>query len=655
MIRAIFLVNLLLLISAANLFCQTDERILIRINDTGITAEEFIRLYTKNTGVDDQPDFDSYFSQFMIFRLKVAQAIDEGIDTTASFRREFEGYRNQLARNYLIDNEAREKLLNEVYSRLQFEVNAWHILVECRPEATPEDTLAAYQKAMEVRVRLLQGEPFDIVARAVSDDPLSLANGGNLGWFTATQMIMPFEDAVYNMKIGDISMPVRTPYGYHVIKLSGKRSSSGLIRVAHIMKALPTGASEDAWQNAETEINAIYDRLIKGADFAEVAQTESDHRESAVRGGELEWFRTGDIVQEFTDAALSLSVNDDISKPVRTPFGWHIIKRLDRKPLGSFEDNRAMLETRLSESHLNSIARRSLVEKLKKEYQYSENSEIIDWFIVNTDTMVSSGRNSFYRYDLPEGDLFEFVDGKLTSNSFVELTETNIQAFDGTNAASLIRQMIDNKASEMLLAQEDGKLEEKYPDFRFLVKEFHDGMLLFEINSREVWNKPYTDSIGLSKFYEETKEQYTGEPYADVKIYSLKEPGNIRKLARQVSRHGKKPDGDKRLLDRFNTGKDTTLIITSGRYRLGEYPELDRYLKKRGTNTINWQNMQSVLMVSRAYPAEPKPLEEVRMEVSSAYQDYLEEKWVIQLKKQYTVWINETLLKEIKTKLDGRK
>lgn len=655
MIRVIIFIILSLLISAADMLSQTDESVLIRINDTGITAEEFIRLYTKNTGVDDQTDFDSYFNQFMIFRLKVAQAMDEGIDTTTSFKREFEGYRNQLARNYLTDNEAREKLLREEYARLQSEVNAWHILIGCRPEASPDDTLAAYRKAMEVRVRLLQGEPFEIVARAVSDDPSSLTNGGNLGWFTATQMIMPFEDAVYNMKIGDISMPVRTPYGYHVIKLSGKRSSSGMVRVAHIMKALPPGASEDAWQNAETEINAIYNKLIEGADFEEVAKTESDHKESAVRGGELEWFRTGDIVQEFTDAALSLTKNGDISKPVKTPYGWHIIKRLDRKPLGSFEENRAMLETRISESHLNSIARRALVEKLKKEYQYSENREMINWFIANTDTLASSGRDRFYRYDLPEGNLFEFTGGKLTSKAFVELTEANIQAFDGTNASVLIRQMLDNKASEMLIALEDSKLEEKYPDFRYLVKEFHDGMLLFEINSREVWNRPYTDSIGLLKFYEENKDQYIGEPSADVTIYSLNKPGNIRVLARQVSRFGKKPDGEKRLLDRFNTGKDTTLTITSGRYWLGEYPELDRYLRRRGSGTINWKGMESVLVVSKTYPAEPKPLEEVRMEVSSSYQDYLEEKWVTQLKKQYTVWVNETLLKEIKTKLDGRK
>jgi peptidyl-prolyl cis-trans isomerase SurA len=654
MIRTIFLVILSLLISGAQLFCQTDERILIRINDTGITAEEFIRLYTKNTGVDDQPDFDNYFNQFIIFRLKVAQAIEEGIDTTSSFKREFEGYKSQLARNYLTDNEAREKLLKEVYSRLQFEVNAWHILIECRPEATPDDTLTAYKKAMEVRVRLLQEEPFEIVARAVSDDPSSLTNGGNLGWFTATQMILPFEDAVYNMKIGDISMPVRTPYGYHIIKLTGKRSSSGMVKVAHIMKALPPGASEDAWQIAENEINTIYNRIIEGADFAELAKTESDHRETALRGGELEWFRTGDIVQEFTDAAFSLSRNGDISKPVKTPFGWHIIKRLDRKPLGSFEDNRAMLETRLSESHLNSIASRSLVEKLKKEYNYSENSEIVDWFIVNTDTLADSGKNSFYNHDLPKGNLFEFDGGKLTSSSFVDLTETNLQAFNGSNAASLIRQMIDNRASEMLLAHEESQLEKKYPDFRFLIKEFHDGMLLFEINSREVWNKPYTDSTGLLNFYRDTREQYMGEPSADVTIYSLKKPGNIRKLARQVSRLSRKTDGDKRLLEKFNSENDTTLIITSGRYSAGEYPELDRYLRRRGTSIIDWQDMQSVLAVTKTYPAEPKPLEEVRMEVSSAYQDYLEEKWVIQLKKQYPVWVNEPLLKEIKMKLDGR-
>jgi len=654
MIRVFLLIIVTSLISAGIIVCQTDERILIRINDSEITAEEFIRLYTKNTGVDEQPDIDSYFDQFLIFRLKVAQAMEEGIDTTTSFKRELEGYRNQLARNYLTDDKAREKLLRDVYSRLQYEVNAYHILIECRPGAAPDDTLTAYKKAMEVRVRLLQGEPFDIVARAVSDDPSALNNGGNLGWFTATQMIMPFEDAVYEMKIGDISMPVRTPYGYHIIRLNGKRSSSGMVRVAHIMKALPPGSSDNAWQRAETEIRAIYEKLKNGADFAEVARNESEHRESAVRGGELEWFRTGDIVQEFADAALNLLRNGDISEPVRTPYGWHIIKRLDRKPLGSFEENRAMLENRLSESHLNSIARRSLVDKLKKEYNYKENAGIVDWFVARADTMASVGKRRFDSYDMPDSTVFEFAGGALAARSFAQLTEANIEAFDGTNAYTMIRQLIDNKAGEMLIALEDSRLEEKYPDFRYLVKEFHDGMLLFEINSREVWNKPYTDSTGLRAFYEENKEQYMGEQYADVKIYSLAKPGKIRTLARQVARLGRKPDGDTRIMNRFNTGQDTVLIITSDRFHQGEHPELDRYLKRRGTSNIDWKGMQSVLLVTETYPPEPRPLEEVRMEVASAYQDYLEEQWVTQLKKQYPVWVNEPLLKEIKSKLDDR-
>lgn len=654
MIRVKLLVILLFLIIPSRSYSQTDERILVRIGSTGITAEEFVRLFTKNSGIDDQPDFDDYFNQFLVFRLKVAQAIDEGIDTTIAFKREFEGYRNQLARSYLTDSDAREKLVREVYSRLQYEVNAWHILVGCRPEATPEDTLAAYRKAMEIKARLTQGEPFELVARAVSDDPSAMTNGGNLGWFSATQMIMPFEDAVYSMKPGDISMPVRTPYGYHVIRLTGRRPSSGQIRVAHIMKALPPGATEDAWKTAEADINAIYQRIISGAEFETVAREASDHRESAERGGELEWFRTGDIVQEFTDAAFSLQRNGDISKPVRTPYGWHIIKRIDRKPLGSFEENRSMLEARISESHLNNIARRSLVQKLKKEYRYRENSEIIGWFAVTGDTMALAGKNSFSRDELPNGNLYEFDGGRLSARSFAELTEANIMAFNGSNATMIIRQLIDNKASEMLLALEESKLEEKYPDFRYLVKEFHDGMLLFEINSREVWNKPYTDSTGLASFYMETRDQYMGEPSADIKIYSRADNGNIRTLSRQVAKLGGKADGDKRLMERFNTGRDTNLVITSGRFSIGDDPELDRYIGRKGTSNISWRGMQSVLVVSRTYPAEPQPFEDVRMEVSSAYQDYLEEKWVAQLKKKYPVWVNEPLLKEIKTRLDGR-
>ena len=221
--------------------------------------------------------------------------ISEGIDTTKAFRTELNGYRNQLAQNYLTDTETKEKLLQKTYQRSLTEINAWHILVDCPEGSKPEDTLRPGKKLPDIRERIIKGESFEQVARGTSDDPSVKINGGNLGYFTVFQMITPFEDAAYTLKKGAISQPVRTPYGYHIIKVVDKRPSRGKILVAHIMKVSPPGTGEKEAKAAEESINNIYRELQEGASFSELAKKYSDHKETAVTGGKLNWFGTGEI------------------------------------------------------------------------------------------------------------------------------------------------------------------------------------------------------------------------------------------------------------------------------------------------------------------------------------------------------------------------
>ena len=198
------------------------------------------------------------------------------------------------------------------------EINAWHILIAMPQDASPADTLKAWKKAIDIRERIINGESFESVARGTSDDKSVKINGGNLGYFTVFQMIMPFEDAAYSLKKGAISMPVRTPYGYHIIKVTDKRPSKGRIKVAHIMKAVPPGTAENEAKKAEEEINNIYKKLQEGASFSELAKKYSDHKESAVKGGELNWFGTGEIISDFSEAAFAITDTGKYTKPVRT-------------------------------------------------------------------------------------------------------------------------------------------------------------------------------------------------------------------------------------------------------------------------------------------------------------------------------------------------
>ncbi len=648
--RTILLILTFSLLFSVHSTGQADSTILLKVNSHEVTSGEFVRLFLKSNVITEESSIDDYLSQFIIFRLKVEQAMAEGMDTTEAFRRELRGYRNQLAKNYLTDNEAREKLLKDIYTRLLTEINAWHILVACQSDASPNDTLDAYKRSIELRARLEAGELFENVARGGSDDPSVVVNGGNLGYFTAMQMIKPFEDAAYKLRTGELSMPVRTPYGYHIIRVTDKRPSQGTIKVAHIMKSVPPGSTEEVWNKAADEINSILKQLNDGSQFAELAKSESDHLESSTRGGEMDWFRTGDIVPEFSMASFSLLRNGDISPPVKTSYGWHIIKRIDRKPVGSFEENRQYIESRLTIGTINDLARNSFVNKLKKEYNFSLNNVKLNQISSLTDSLIANSSKKFERGLLPAGNLYTYRGGALKCIDFAQLIERNLAAFNGTNTSSLINTLLENNVSETLIAYEDSKLEDKYPEFRYLVKEFHDGMLLFEINSREIWNKPYTDTLGLYQFYEQNHDKFMTRQSALIKIYAPLKPLNIKSLSKLVVKNGSKPGGDEKILARYIDKNDTTLSITTRSIYAGDEQELDQVINKKGTSTAILNNQTCVVRVMQVFPPELLPVHAVQLTLTELYQESLEEKWLEQLKNNYPVWINEEAFRKLREK-----
>ncbi len=527
--------------------CQAQElnsRILMTVGDKKIEAGEFIRMYKKSADPQSSLDIDSYVQEFISFKLKVADAVSEGDDTTQSFRNELTGYRNQLAENYLTDTQTRDKLLEKAYKRSLTEIKVWHILIAMPENPSPADTLKAWKKAIDVRERIVTGEPFESVARGTSDDKSVKINGGNLGYISAFQMIMPFEDAAYSLKPGTISMPVRTPYGYHIITVTDRRASKGRIKVAHIMKSVPPGTSDEDAKQAETDINNIYKMLNQGASFSELAKKYSDHKESALRGGELDWFGTGEIVSDFAEPAFALTDTGKYTKPVRTPYGWHIIKLLGRKPPGTFEESKPFLESKISQSYLESVNRKSFVEKLKKEYSFNINQETFNWFIINTDTLIIQGLKKFDTATIPEGNLYSFADINVTANDFADFVENKGFMVVTKDSSVFIHKLFDIKVTDDLINYENSRLEKKYPEFRYLVNEFHDGILLFAISGKKVWNKASNDSSGLKAYYEENKTKWLSRKGIEAKLYTLKVPNGDNQLQPAFKKYSDNPDFD---------------------------------------------------------------------------------------------------------------
>jgi peptidyl-prolyl cis-trans isomerase SurA len=632
---------------------ELSDKVLMNVGGKDITAGEFIRMYRKSSAPGNSGDLDSYLDQFISFKLKVADAEHSGYDTTLAFKKELAGYRTQLAKSYLTDPETKENLLKQAFQRSLVEVNTWHILVSLPPEAAPADTLKAWKKAVGIRERIKQGETFEQVARSSSDDPSVKFNGGNLGYFTAFQMIMPFEDAAYRMKKGDISSPVRTPYGYHVILLADRRPSSGKIRVAHIMITVPAGASDKVAEAAKDTIWAVYRKLLAGASFPEMAAKYSQHKESASKGGELNWFGAGEVVSDFAEAAFRLKKNGDISIPVKTLYGWHIIKRIDRRPPGTYEELRPWLESKINESYLYSISRKSFIEKLKKSYRYSTNSQSVNWFVENTDSLIIKGQAKYNRLKLPKGWVFKFADQLYSSAELAAYIEKSGSMISASDPDLFISRAIESAVADRIIAYENSVLEKKYPEFRYLMNEFHDGILLFDISGKKVWNKSQDDSTGLKNYYAEHKSEHLSLPGCKGKIYSLRQKGGMKALSSAYNRNKALPDCDKRMITKFTVKKDTLLTIRESEWRKGDDHVIDSLKWEKGIYETVSGGYPALVILTDVIAPVPLPLNQVRGEMIAGYQDYLEKTWLAQLKERYSVKTDRTVFEEIRKKMSN--
>ena len=630
-----------------NAFSQnTNDKVLLTIDDKKINAEEFLRIYDKNKtnfSTGEVTSIEEYLDLFINFKLKVIEAEKSGLDTTSSFINEFEGYKKQLAAPYLIDEKANEQVIQEAYERMQYEVRASHILVRIDPNASPEDTLVAYEKAIGIRKRLVKGEPFEMVAKGSSEDPSVKNNGGDLGFFTVFQMIYPFENAVYNAEIGQISNPVRTRFGYHIIKLTDKRKARGQVKVAHIMLTIPQGTSPEAEKQKKVLINELYHRAKQGEDFQTLAKEYSEDRGSAGNGGELPWFGAGRMVQEFEKAAFELSVNDEISQPVRTGFGWHIIKRIDRKDIPTLEEALPEIKRKIGRDQRAKVAREALINNLKKEYGFVQKKENLP---VNYDTTANAyvlkqeylSKNS----DL-NGELFSFLDKKFSKKDYIDFvnTQNRNKELNPYDYLMLYKEFVNNKILEV----EESRLEEKYPEYRYLLKEYHDGMLLFEITDQKIWSKAANDSIALREYYKKNKNNYMWDERWDGSIYYCSNEQTKTTVSKIINKKsfGKKMNNDN-LLEQLNS-KEEVLRIETGIFEKGENIFVDNLI----WNEKNTQeNSAVVLLKGEILKPDNKKFDECRGMVISDYQDYLDKEWIESLRKKYNIIINSEVLSSLK-------
>ncbi|MEY3238079.1 MAG: hypothetical protein RI883_2180 [Bacteroidota bacterium] len=625
------------------------DPVLMEIDGKPVTKSEFLQIYLKNNTDPkyDKAALDEYMQLFVKFKLKVSEAEALGYDTIPKLSKELDGYRKQLALPYLVDAAKNEELVKEAYDRTKTEVRASHILIRIESNASPADTLVAYNKIMGLKKRIEKGEEFALVAKGKngSEDPSAVNNGGDLGYFNAFQMVYPFEDKAYNTAIGGVSDPFRTRFGYHIVKVTDKRPARGTIKAAHIMVAVPKTATEEEYTAAEKKINEIYAKLQSGSKFEDMAKEFSDDPSSNQKGGELPPFGTGSttrMVPSFEDAAFNLKNNGDYSTPVRTDYGYHIIKKLEWNDVKSFDEMKKELLNKVNRDERSKKTQDSFVSKLKKEYKYQDKSKkTIKWFVQNLDTNYYIGKWNAdnLKTDKP---LFILNGVKFGQQAFADYLEKNYRSMRKDENSVTVKAQFKSWEKEAILGYEETKLEGKYPEFKALITEYHDGILLYEIMSDKVWNKAMKDTVGLKEYFEQNRSKYMWGNRVDAIVYEC----SNQQIADQVSKMIKNDTiNSKHVLDLINKESELNLRVRTNKFDT----EQTGFLKDQNLNVgINksylFDGKVYVVKVNEKLAPKNKEFSEAKGATTSDYQNYLEKTWLEELNKKHSVKIYDTVL-----------
>ncbi len=641
-----------LLLFSTHIFCQADsDKILMTIHDRQVTLDEFERIYNKNNSSTalEQQTVEEYVDLFINFKLKVIEAEELGLDTTQRFLKEFNGYKEQLAKPYLSDEEEVEALVREAFERAQKELNVSHILIRANAEAPPEDTLRAYNKAVEIRARLLSGEDFGTVAKATSDDPSAKTNAGLLGWFTVFRMVYPFESGAYNTEKGKVSIPVRTRFGYHLIKVNDIRPAQGNVRVSHIMIMTPEGMNDDKKADAKNRIFELYDSLQSGIDFAQIAKSYSEDRGSAARGGELPMFGTGRMVAPFEEASFALANIGDISEPIQTSYGWHIIKLLEQKNYDDFETVQADFRANVTKSDRNTYSKKALVEKIKQNNNFNENRENLYPFYSVVDSSIYNRNWEKSKAAGLNEVLFTIGDRSVTQPDFASYLADK-QGTNKTNIQVLVDNHYEKFMEEQVLQYEEDQLPGKYPEFKHLIQEYHDGILLFDLTDQMVWTKAVEDSVGLEAYYEDNKSNYMWDKRLDAALVTCRDAEVAAFAREQLSKKKRKRPSLEGLqsLAYAEFSDSSCFSFEINKYEMEDHPLIDKmdWNEPMSDNTEEDGKVIFVLK-NKILKPEPKLLDECRGIVTADYQNHLETDWIETLRAKYNVQVNREMLSEI--------
>src|SRR5690606_7454355 len=536
-----------------------------------------------------EEDFEQNFELFLNFKLKVKEAERQGLDQSEEFYNEFNIIKEDLKKPYLLENSIQEGELRKAYSRMQEAIKASHILIQFPPNAGHEDSIAVLQMANNLKKRAENGEDFNQLALEHSDDPSAQSNRGDLGYFTALQMVYPFEDAAYGLQIGEISNPVATNFGYHIIKLLDRRPNPGQIRVSHLLIRIDPSnpVSED---RAKRRIADIYAELQRGEQtWEELVKRYSEDEGTKNTGGLLPWFGVGSIVPEFEEIAFSLTDPQEISPPVRTTFGFHLIRLEDTKPIAPYEEMEPLLKSKILRDSRSQLIRSQVLAMQKAKFGFKENEALVDTlqriFDSNFTAGVEQVGDQLSGLGLLDSVLITVQDEPGAVRSCVEFMEAG---------KVIVRTAPDNhvdpwynKFQELVLDEvEESDLMNNNTEYRMLVKEYREGILLFSLMNELVWQKALMDSVGQLEYYNSHLDRYQWSERVPGLIVKMEDDSQLAKVRRFLADKGYQKNLKPRLEDQFLNDYPSLFTLEEDIYVIGKHPIVEKIDIEKKSNEV---------------------------------------------------------------------
>jgi len=617
------------------------EEVLMTVDGKPVYVSEFKQVYSKNLDLvveSARRDIDGYLQLFKNYKLKLTAAEELGLEERADLRKELEGYKNQLAENLMMDSPVTEALIQEAYDHMINEVQASHIMVALSANSRPADTLRAYKKIAKIRQQLSDGADFEKLARAESEDPSVVNNGGALGWFSAFKMVYPFEKATYNTPVGEISSVVRSGFGYHVLKTTAKRKSRGEVEVAHIMLALHRN---EGVNDQERRIQEIYQKLQQGESFDLLARKYSEDAKSARNGGVLDRFAAGGLNSPiFEETAFALENPGDLSAPFTSEVGWHIVKLIATYPIESLKTLTPYIEDKIKSDSRSRLVETALDEKLRNELNPWENDTLVQHLEMG---ILTSKKLE------DQTPLLIIKKDTVTVSQFVEfLTNDRWFATAQKTDPSALKSGYNRFKSGVLHTYYKMHLAENNAEFAQITKEYKEGILLFALMEDKIWNPAKEDSVGLAGYFAKHREAYERPEKYDVLVVNSTDLASAKK-ARKLLKKGR---SNQEIKEALNTEGKVHIFYTKARVGQDDALLPEGYKVELGISKIyKGTNEFTVVDLKKTVPSEKMKLNDVKGEVMADYQQYIEEQWMEELKKEHTIKVNDKVFESVKKEL----